>query len=237
MTVVFLVMSISGRSVTTAFGDSPTYFWREDEGRKNGLPLIALLFLFIGAMELVSILFARPVALAMRLFGIFLPVKRCSPWDFTCIPGSEHWQSRSIIYFYETFVCAGAGIRVRAAGGCICRHDVFAPGGGGPLILKEDQSRLVYNNKTTENMINMLADAVPTLTNPDIKSGMALVKTGIAMAGASIGIGMRHRRRARRHEPQSRHDGPHPACGCSSAWRSPKAGPLSRGSSSNKFRL
>jgi F-type H+-transporting ATPase subunit c len=38
-------------------------------------------------------------------------------------------------------------------------------------------------------MINMLADAVPTLTNPDIKSGMALVKTGIAMAGASIGIG------------------------------------------------
>ncbi|HEY5298951.1 MAG TPA: ATP synthase F0 subunit C [Verrucomicrobiae bacterium] len=36
-------------------------------------------------------------------------------------------------------------------------------------------------------MINMLADAVPTLTNPD--AGMGLIKTGIAMAGASVGIG------------------------------------------------
>jgi F-type H+-transporting ATPase subunit c len=38
-------------------------------------------------------------------------------------------------------------------------------------------------------MTHMLADAVPMITNSDIKSGMGLVKTGIAMAGASVGIG------------------------------------------------
>jgi F-type H+-transporting ATPase subunit c len=38
-------------------------------------------------------------------------------------------------------------------------------------------------------MTHMLADVAPTLVNSDIKTGMGLVKTGIAMAGASIGIG------------------------------------------------
>ncbi len=39
------------------------------ETNKWSYPLLFLLFLFIGAMEMVSIVFARPVALAMRLYG------------------------------------------------------------------------------------------------------------------------------------------------------------------------
>ncbi|HEY3760808.1 MAG TPA: ATP synthase F0 subunit C [Verrucomicrobiae bacterium] len=35
----------------------------------------------------------------------------------------------------------------------------------------------------------MLADAVPTIANTDISHGLGLIKTGIAMAGASVGIG------------------------------------------------
>ena len=39
------------------------------ETNKWAYPLFFLLFLFIGAMELLSVGFARPVALAMRLYG------------------------------------------------------------------------------------------------------------------------------------------------------------------------
>jgi F-type H+-transporting ATPase subunit c len=38
-------------------------------------------------------------------------------------------------------------------------------------------------------MTHILADVVPAVANPDVKHGLDLIKTGIAMAGASIGIG------------------------------------------------
>jgi F-type H+-transporting ATPase subunit a len=68
-------------------------------------PIFFLLFLFIGAMELLSVLFARPVALAMRLYGnvfagesILDMIYRGKSLLFSLLLSSG-------MYFYETFVC------------------------------------------------------------------------------------------------------------------------------------
>jgi F-type H+-transporting ATPase subunit a len=75
------------------------------ETGKWAYPLFFLLFLFIGAMELLSIGFARPVALAMRLYGNIFAGE-------TILHMTMHSESfwlglllTTFTYFYETFVC------------------------------------------------------------------------------------------------------------------------------------
>ena len=69
------------------------------------LPLLLLLFLFIGVMELLSILFARPVALAMRLYGNIFAGETIM--DMTFHMKSWFWSIllSVVAYFYDTFVC------------------------------------------------------------------------------------------------------------------------------------
>ena len=75
------------------------------ETSKFAYPLFFLLFLFIGAMELLSIGFARPVALAMRLYGNIFAGESILDMIFH---HPSVWMSLLLsagMYFYETFVC------------------------------------------------------------------------------------------------------------------------------------
>ncbi|MGH7939437.1 MAG: F0F1 ATP synthase subunit A, partial [Limisphaerales bacterium] len=70
MTAVFLIMSLYWAvRYNGVWGFAKHIFGVKMKVNAVVLPIIALLFLFIGAMEVVSILFGRPVALAMRLYG------------------------------------------------------------------------------------------------------------------------------------------------------------------------
>ncbi|HEY2328445.1 MAG TPA: F0F1 ATP synthase subunit A, partial [Verrucomicrobiae bacterium] len=70
MAGIFLVMSLYWAVRFNGFwGLIKHVFGVKMETSKLAYPLFFLLFLFIGAMELLSIGFARPVALAMRLYG------------------------------------------------------------------------------------------------------------------------------------------------------------------------
>ena len=70
MAGIFLVMSLFWAVRYNGFwGLVKHIFGVKMETSKWVYPLFLLLFLFIGVMELVSIVFARPVALAMRLYG------------------------------------------------------------------------------------------------------------------------------------------------------------------------
>ncbi len=70
MAGIFLVMSLYWAvRFNGFFGLIKHIFGVKMETSKFAYPLFFLLFLFIGAMELLSVGFARPVALAMRLYG------------------------------------------------------------------------------------------------------------------------------------------------------------------------
>ena len=70
MAGIFLVLSLYWAVRYNGFwGLIKHIFGVKMETSKLAYPLFFLLFLFIGAMELLSIGFARPVALAMRLYG------------------------------------------------------------------------------------------------------------------------------------------------------------------------
>ena len=70
MAGIFLVMSLYWAVRYNGFwGLTKHIFGVKMETNKFAYPLFFLLFLFIGAMELLSVGFARPVALAMRLYG------------------------------------------------------------------------------------------------------------------------------------------------------------------------
>ena len=70
MAGLFLVMSLYWAVRYNGFwGLIKHIFGVKVETSKWLLPLLVVMFLFIGVMDLVSILFARPVALAMRLYG------------------------------------------------------------------------------------------------------------------------------------------------------------------------
>jgi F-type H+-transporting ATPase subunit a len=106
MAGVFLVLSLFwGVRYNGFFGLIKHIFGVKMETSKLAYPLFFLLFLFIGAMELLSIGFARPVALAMRLYGnifagetiLHMTMNSGSFWTgllLTCFT-----------YFYETFIC------------------------------------------------------------------------------------------------------------------------------------
>ncbi len=89
-------------------------------------PLFFLLFLFIGAMELLSVGFARPVALAMRLYGNIFAGETI----LDMIAHSQSWLAglalSSFMYFYETFVCLVQAfvfaMLVVAFVGTLCTH-------------------------------------------------------------------------------------------------------------------
>ncbi|HEY5298950.1 MAG TPA: F0F1 ATP synthase subunit A [Verrucomicrobiae bacterium] len=127
MTLVFLVMSMFWAiRYNGLWGFTKHVFGVKMKVGKMVLPLIALLFLFIGAMELVSILFARPVALAMRLFGNIFAGQTMFAMGFHLHSWLGTLGITIIIYFYETFVCAVQAfvfaLLVVAFVGTMCSH-------------------------------------------------------------------------------------------------------------------
>jgi len=106
MAAIFLVMSLYWAvRYNGVWGLIKHIFGVKMDVNKWLYPLFLLLFIFIGLMELLSIVFVRPVALAMRLYGnIFggesvldMMLHHKSFWlsVLTALP----------FYFYEMFVC------------------------------------------------------------------------------------------------------------------------------------
>jgi F-type H+-transporting ATPase subunit a len=128
MTGIFLVMSLFWAiRYNGVWGFIKHVFGVKMQVNKWMFPVISLLFLFIGLMEAVSILFARPVALAMRLYGNVFAGE-------TMVHMGTHLTSwlgslaiTLVIYFYETFICAVQGfvfgLLVVAFVGTMCTHD------------------------------------------------------------------------------------------------------------------
>jgi F-type H+-transporting ATPase subunit a len=132
MTAVFLVMCLYWAvRYNGVSGFAKHVFGVKMQVNKWVYPLISLLFLFIGLMEVVSILFARPVALAMRLYGNVFAGE-------TMLDMGAHIQSwpgsmaiTLVVYFYETFVCGVQafvfGLLVVAFVGTMCSHQDEEP--------------------------------------------------------------------------------------------------------------
>jgi len=106
MAGIFFVMSLFWAvKYNGPFGIIKHVFGVKVDSNKWAYPVLLLLFIFIGVMESFSILFIRPVALALRLYGnIFGGETMLSmalsqkPWYFAmlvAIPG----------YFFELVVC------------------------------------------------------------------------------------------------------------------------------------
>jgi len=107
MTAIFLVMSLYWAvRYNGLWGFTKHVFGVKMKVNKWALPFLALLFLFIGLMELVSILFARPVALAMRLFGNVFAGETMLDMGFHVHSWLGSWAITLVVYLYETFVCA-----------------------------------------------------------------------------------------------------------------------------------
>jgi F-type H+-transporting ATPase subunit a len=127
MAGIFLVMSLYWAVRYNGFwGLIKHIFGVKMETSKLAYPLFFLLFLFIGAMELLSVMFARPVALAMRLYGNVFAGESILDMIF-------HGKSlvfslilSSGMYFYETFVCLVQAfvfaMLVVAFVGTLCSH-------------------------------------------------------------------------------------------------------------------
>ncbi len=127
MAGIFLVMSLYWAvKYNGVWGLIKHIFGVKMETSKVLYPLFFLLFLFIGAMELLSVLFARPVALAMRLYGNVFAGESILDMIF-------HGKSlvfslilASGMYFYETFVCVVQAfvfaMLVVAFVGTLCSH-------------------------------------------------------------------------------------------------------------------
>ena len=127
MAGIFLVMSLYWAiKFNGPWGLVKHIFGVKMETGKLTYPLFFLLFLFIGCMELLSVLFARPVALAMRLYGNVFAGESILDMIF-------HGKSlvfslilSSGMYFYETFVCVVQAfvfaMLVVAFVGTLCTH-------------------------------------------------------------------------------------------------------------------
>ncbi len=127
MAGIFLVMSLYWAvRFNGVWGLVKHIFGVKMETSKVLYPIFFLLFLFIGAMELLSVLFARPVALAMRLYGNVFAGESILDMIF-------HGKSllfslilSSGMYFYETFVCVVQAfvfaMLVVAFVGTLCTH-------------------------------------------------------------------------------------------------------------------
>ena len=132
MAGIFLVMSLYWAVRYNGFwGLVKHIFGVKMETSKWSYPLFFLLFLFIGAMELLSVGFARPVALAMRLYGNIFAGASILEMIFQ----SKLWVSlllSAFMYFYETFVCLVQAfvfaMLVVAFVGTLCTHTEEEPG-------------------------------------------------------------------------------------------------------------
>ena len=127
MAGIFLIMSLYWAvRFNGPIGLVKHIFGVKMETSKVTYPLFLLLFLFIGAMELLSIGFARPVALAMRLYGNVYAGE--SILDMIFHNKSEVFSIllASGMYFYETFVCVVQAfvfaMLVVAFVGTLCSH-------------------------------------------------------------------------------------------------------------------
>ena len=128
MTAIFLVMSLFWAvRYNGVFGFVKHVFGVKMQVNKWMFPLISLLFLFIGVMEVVSILFARPVALAMRLYGNVFAGETMLDMGFHMPNWFASLFITLTVYFYETFVCAVQafvfGLLVVAFVGTMCSHE------------------------------------------------------------------------------------------------------------------
>ncbi len=123
MAGIFLVMSLFWAVRYNGFwGLIKHIFGVKMDTNKWAYPLFFLLFLFIGAMELLSIGFARPVALAMRLYGNIFAGESILDMTFPqfvifCGPAPF-----VVHVFLRDIRLPGAGVRVCDAGRGVCRH-------------------------------------------------------------------------------------------------------------------
>jgi len=89
-------------------------------------PFFLALFIFIGAMEVVSIVFARPVSLAMRLYGNIFAGETILEMTFHAKSFALGLLLSICTYFYETFVCLVQAfvfaLLVVAFVGTLCMH-------------------------------------------------------------------------------------------------------------------
>jgi F-type H+-transporting ATPase subunit a len=127
MATIFLVMSLFWAvRYNGVFGLVKHVFGVKTEANKWVFPLFFLLFLFIGVMDMVSILFARPVALAMRLYGNIFAGSTII--DLTVNMKSWLWSILLTVlaYGYDCFVCVVQAfvfaILVVAFVGTLCTH-------------------------------------------------------------------------------------------------------------------
>lgn len=126
MAGIFLVMSLYWAVRYNGFwGLIKHIFGVKMQTNKWAYPLFFLLFLFIGAMELLSVGFARPVALAMRLYGNIYAGESILDMEFH----NSFLMSlllSSFTYFYEAFVCIVQAfvfaMLVVAFVGTLCTH-------------------------------------------------------------------------------------------------------------------
>ncbi|HEY1787106.1 MAG TPA: F0F1 ATP synthase subunit A [Verrucomicrobiae bacterium] len=127
MAGIFLVMSLYWAvRYNGVFGLVKHVFGVKTAANKWVMPLFFLLFVFIGVMDLVSIFFARPVALAMRLYGNIFAGSTII--DMTVHIKSWLWSIVLTVmaYGYDCFVCAVQAfvfaILVVAFVGTLCTH-------------------------------------------------------------------------------------------------------------------
>ena len=133
MAGLFLIMSLYWAVRYNGFGGLIKHiFGVKVEMNKWLLPLLMLMFLFIGVMDLVSILFARPVALAMRLYGNIFAGSTIM--DMTLHMQSWLWCILLSVaaYGYDVFECLVQAfvfaILVVAFVGTLCSHTGDQPG-------------------------------------------------------------------------------------------------------------
>ena len=126
MAGIFLAMSLFWAVRYNGFwGLIKHIFGVKMDTNKWAYPLFFLLFIFIGAMELFSVGFARPVALAMRLYGNIFAGESILDMTFH---NNRFWRPGAFVVhvFLRNVRLPGAGVRVCDAGSGVCRHDVHA---------------------------------------------------------------------------------------------------------------
>jgi F-type H+-transporting ATPase subunit a len=127
MAGIFLIMSLYWAvRYNGVWGLVKHIFGVKMETSKYLYPIFFLLFIFIGLMELLSILFARPVALAMRLYGNVFAGESILDMIFHSKSLVFSLILSSGMYFYETFVCVVQAfvfaMLVVAFVGTLCAH-------------------------------------------------------------------------------------------------------------------
>lgn len=127
MAGIFLVMCLFWAvRYNGVFGLVKHIFGVKAESNKWVFPIFFLLFLFIGLMDTISIIFARPVALAMRLYGNIFAGSTII--DMTVHMKSWLWAIllTVVAYGYDCFECVVQAfvfaILVVAFVGTLCTH-------------------------------------------------------------------------------------------------------------------